>query len=709
MTTLQRKKTILETTYSNTIPSLTLIAATTLSSIANADIETVTVTANRYHQSLNEQTASISVVGLDQLELIAHTHINEALSQVPGAWISRGNGQEHLTAIRSPVLTGAGSCGAFYIAEDNIPVRATGFCNVNQLFDINTEQAQQIEVLRGPGMVIHGSDALHGVINVVSRAPSEQAEGSLSLEAGPHDYGRIKFSHSDTVGKHGYRISFNSAHDGGYKDNSGFDQQKLSARHDFQSGDLSFKTLLSVTNINQETAGFVVGTDAYKDESRKRENPNPEAFRDSQSVRLQTRISKALKNSGEFIVTPYARYTDMDFMMHFLPGTPLEENGQASAGVQSIFYRPISDKTTLSQGVDIEITDAWLEQSQEFGFSSFPAGKQYDYEVDAELIAAFISADHQATEALTLSSGIRYEFLEYDYDNRMIDGNTAEDGSICVNGFTNAVGCRYSRPADSTDSFENVSIQASARQIINDNLSTHIRLSHGFRAPQATELYRLQAGQNKADLESEEIDSIEWGLQGRSFETKGSLLDYSLTAFYMEKDNVIFQNSDRLNIDDGETKHYGLEYQLGWQINPQWQLSAAGTFSRQKYTNDVSTPGPGGTTIVPTSGNDIDTAPRRMSSVKLNWQPTLKNSIELEWLAMGSYYTNITNQNRYDGHDLLHLRIQHRVSDNLSLRFRINNLTDKDYAERADFSTFAGDRYFIGEPRSFYGEISLNY
>ena len=86
------------------------------------------------------------------------------MQRVPGTWISRGNGQESLTALRSPVLTGAGSCGAFYMAADNISLRAPGFCNVNQLFDANTEQAGRIEVLRGPATALYGSNAMHGVI-----------------------------------------------------------------------------------------------------------------------------------------------------------------------------------------------------------------------------------------------------------------------------------------------------------------------------------------------------------------------------------------------------------------------------------------------------------------------------------------------------------------------------------------------------------------
>jgi len=122
-------------------------------------------------------------VNKDELALTGHVHITEAMQRVAGAWISRGNGQESLPSLRSPVLTGAGSCGAFFMAADGISLRAPGFCNINQLFDANTEQAAAIEVIKGPATSLYGSNALHGVINILSAAPA--VENDLSVEAGP--------------------------------------------------------------------------------------------------------------------------------------------------------------------------------------------------------------------------------------------------------------------------------------------------------------------------------------------------------------------------------------------------------------------------------------------------------------------------------------------------------------------------------------------
>lgn len=288
-------------------------------------LETVVVSASRTQEAQRDVTASIAVISGEELERISAVHISEALNRLPGTWISRGNGQEHLTAIRSPVFTGPGSCGAFYFAEDGIPIRPSGVCNVNELSEINSEQAARVEVLRGPGTAVHGSNAQHGVINVISQPPPEKRETNLGLEAGPNRYARLLASHGDNQPGNAWRISVNAAHDGGYKDHSGFKQQKLSYRHDLEWSAVSLQSLLSINNLDQQTASFVVGKESYARTELKKENPNREAFRENRSARWYGRFDFAAANGDEVTITPFLRYQDMKFLQHFLVGQPLEE------------------------------------------------------------------------------------------------------------------------------------------------------------------------------------------------------------------------------------------------------------------------------------------------------------------------------------------------------------------------------------------------
>ena len=137
-------------------------------------LEEVVVTATRSDQQVQTLTSNIATVDEINLERVNHIHLNEVMQRVAGVWISRGNGQESLTAIRSPVLTGAGGCGAFLMAQDGIPLQASGFCNVNELFGAQSETASRIEVIRGPGSVLHGSNAMHGLINIITPPVSDR-------------------------------------------------------------------------------------------------------------------------------------------------------------------------------------------------------------------------------------------------------------------------------------------------------------------------------------------------------------------------------------------------------------------------------------------------------------------------------------------------------------------------------------------------------
>lgn len=65
---------------------------------------------------------------------------------------------------------------------------------------------------------------------------------------------------------------------------------------------------------------------------------------------------------------------------------------------------------------------------------------------------------------------------------------------------------------------------------------------------------------------------------------------------------------------------------------------------------------------------------------------------------MGEYYTNPENTAKYDGHNVFNLRTNWDVNEDLSLSLRILNVSDEEYAERADWTSFGGDRYFIGQP-----------
>jgi outer membrane receptor protein involved in Fe transport len=679
--------------FSRTIPFFITLAAFSVSSTANSnpnDIERISISANKQSTAIIDLSSNLSQIDQELLALISQEHVQQALIRVPGTWISRGNGQEHLSAIRSPVLTGAGACGAFFMAEDGLSLRAPGFCNTNQLFDSNTEQAAMIEVLRGPNSTLYGTNAVHGVINVLSPDALDNNTSSVALEAGPHDYSRAKFKVGNQSERQGILLYGNLAHDDGYKDDSGFDQQKINIIHQTENDKWRSKTMLAFSNLNQETAGFIQGQNSYKDESLKRSNPNPEAYRDARSFRAYSKLSYAPNNSSEFSLMPYLRWNDMQFLQHFLPWKSLEENSHRSIGLQAQFSKTYDDISLIS-GFDWDHTEGDLQETQAEAFSpTIPQGEHYNYSVQADIYSPFAQINWQVSEQSSVLAGLRYEHTDYDYNNRLSDGDACEVG---------VENCRFTRPTDSFLSFKEWSAKLGFNHQWTANHALFGQLAQGHRAPQVTELFRLQAGQTSAELDTETIDSLELGVRGL---LQGQELFYELNLFSMHKRNFIFQDSQRQNINGGETTHQGLEFSIKYTFLEQFYLNAAGSFAKHKYDNALTL------SRQNIQGNLIDTAPERMGSAQLGWKSKHGHTLELEWQHMGEYYLNPENTAEYSGHNLLNLRASVELSSQLRLSARLLNLSDADYAERADFA-FGNYRYFVGEPRSIFVGIQYQF
>jgi iron complex outermembrane receptor protein len=671
----------------------TLLAALTLLSGGTQGQETVlenvVVTATRRAQPAATLAGSIGVVDDTTLRQVGHRHPSEVLFAVPGTWISRGSGQEHLTAIRSPVLTGAGACGAFLMLEDGIPVRPVGFCNVNQLFEVNTEQAERIEVWRGAGSGLHGSNAVHGIINVLPRVTGSGLD--VSAEVWNEQYVRGMVGWSEQRDEHFKGLALVSASEAGGRDAAGFDSTKLNAHWGRPLAQGSLRVSLSGAYLNQDTAGFITGLNAYQDEVLAQSNPNPEAYRDATALRL---VAVWQRDLGPWAMDlrSYLRHSDMEFLQHFLPGQPVEENGQTSFGASLT----LADETRAGfrTGMDFEASTGYLREYQPrplttgsaFLQETRPAGAHYDYDVTAILLAPHVSYSWQLGERTELSAALRAEYLRYQYDNQMLDGNTRDDGTPCGFG-----GCLFSRPADRSDAFFNLAPKLGWVHELSANTRLFASLARGFRVPQATELYRLQRQQNVADLDTETLDAVELGV--RHSATRWSL---DAAAFAGRKRNFIFRDAAGFNVSDGRTRHLGVELDLAVRLAPRWDLQLATTYARHTYRFDRLA----GRGEIITAGNEVDTAPNTLGQLALHFRPLDSVDLQLRWLHQGSYFLDAANLHYYEGHDIADFRASIALSGGWTLQLAVDNVFDTRFADRADFA-FGTYRYFPDPGRRF--------
>ena len=624
------------------------------------------------------QPGSVATLDAGTIDQINADHPAEVLNALPGVNIQMNSGQEHLIALRSPVLTGGAGQGSFLILENGVPTRSPAFGNVNSLFEIHHEVAEAIEVVRGPGSAKYGSNAVHGLINIILGEPI--AGDFLDTRLSGSTLNRYKADLTGNLSE-AARLSLSLQDDAGWRDNTGVEQQKLSGSYAFEAAGWEGLAWLSASNLNQETGGFLQGYKAYRDDETATTNPNPEAYRDAQWAMGAIRLSREI-GAGDLTLTPFYRWQEMTFAQHFLPNGGVEENGHDGFGLMSKYEIEVSDTVTVRLGADVDIASGWLKETQlePFGFfpgdTRFPEGVHYDYDVDTTMFALWGEAEWALSETVTVLAGLRGETHDYDYETAVPPG---------VNG-------RFKVPDDREDSFDLLTPKLGAIWTPETSpVSYYVNYARGERAPQASDLYRLQSQQGIAEAEVETMDSVELGARGAIL---NDTLVFDIAAYYAEKGNFFFRDSDGLNVTDGSTRHQGIEANANWRISGTFSLAGSATYAEHTYTFDRVVAN-GSEVIV--SGNEVDTAPNWLADLTLRWQPTdaFETSVTAEYV--GEYYTNPANTEEYSGHLVTHMRASYAFDETLEAFVIVRNLFDLNYADRADYA-FGNHRYFPGEP-----------
>ena len=661
-----------------------------LDTLLLAGLTEVVVTAQRRPEPLLELAGSISQVAPRSDGRLDLDHYAAALNTVPGVFVQRGSGQESLIAIRSPVLTGGGACGAFLLLEDGLPLRPTGFCNVNEMFEVNTSQAASIEVLRGPASQSYGANGVHGAINVITPDVVDHDPMRFALESGSDDF----FGARVSIAGDRFAVQAMLRRDGGFRANSPVEEYKWNVAFDDVTNDGQLKLRLAATRLDQRTAGFVRGFEAYRDPLLRVSNPNPEAFRKAEAQRASMRWIREACDECREEWRAVLRRSQMTFLQHFLLGKPLESNEQTSARLGWQRSTPWSETLQATFGAEVEWADTSLLEVQAgptlegsaVARAIRPAGRHYDYQTTVAGIAlhAALQADYPS---YAWSFGLRADGTRYDYDNRMSTGNAAEDGTPCAFG-----GCLFSRPADRHDEFGNLSPRLELTWKAATQHRVYIAATTGFRPPEITELYRLQRSQQVADLDSENLRSIEIGWRHLSERNL-----WHIAAFDQRKRELILRDANGFNVTGGRTTHRGLEWEWRRQLGNAWLIGSSGTLARHRYDFDAVIEA--GETIV--RGRDVDTAPRRLHTLWLRWMPRPHWDLTLTGSDVGAYFADAANQYRYAGHRTARLAIGWQATPRWRLTLDIDNLTDERFADRADFAQ-GNWRYFPGRDRSAF-------
>jgi len=140
------------------------------------------VSASKFKQQLSDIPAAVSVITADDIRQMSARSVPEALRMVPGIQVSRSTGNNWAVSSR-------GFHGSF---SNKLLVMIDGRSIYSPLFagvfwdavDINMNDIERIEVIRGPGSTVWGANAVNGVINIITKAPVDMSGTDVYTEAG---------------------------------------------------------------------------------------------------------------------------------------------------------------------------------------------------------------------------------------------------------------------------------------------------------------------------------------------------------------------------------------------------------------------------------------------------------------------------------------------------------------------------------------------
>ncbi len=205
--------------------------------------ETIVVTADRTTEPLGDQSDSVTVITAQQLRVSQTPTVIEALRDVAGISVMQSGSPGHTSSI---FLRGANPAQVLVLV-DGIDVNNPFFGGVD-LSSMLTSGIERIEVVRGPQSPLYGTDAMAGVINIITGANKDSTLGTVNLEGGSHSTQRESVQLGEAHDKLHWSIAAGHIGTDGQFTNDEFRSTQLNGRIGFDLTPTSSITIHSLYN-----------------------------------------------------------------------------------------------------------------------------------------------------------------------------------------------------------------------------------------------------------------------------------------------------------------------------------------------------------------------------------------------------------------------------------------------------------------------------
>jgi vitamin B12 transporter len=591
------------------------------------DIGEVVVTAGRFEESIDDVGSSVSVVSDRDIEEKGNIEASDVLRNIPGLTVVRNGGLGGFTSV---YMRGAESYHTLVMidgVEMNDPISPARTFDWSNLL---TDDIERIEVVRGPQSTLYGSDAMGGVINIITKQGKGKPVFGATFEGGSYYTFKESLYSGGAFSRGDYSVNLSRVDSEGFsaaaggKENDGYYNTTFNGRVDI---DL-FQKLRWVNNLRYVDAWSALDNGSFDDD--------PNFTQDTKTFSGKTGLEHTIKDWWKYDLNfswlnmkrddrnPIDTFHPFDDSKDWFDGINYKGDWQNTV--------EMGDFSTLVGGVEYQ-----NEQGKSFSkmvsamgefISEFP-------KKSADTLGVYIQDTLKLWERLIIAFGGRYE------DHEIFGSHT--DYKVWGS---------YKVP----------------------KIDTRLKASigTGFKAPSIFQLYSIYGS---TDLMPEEARSYDIGFEQPLFDEK---LLADVTYFHNNFSDLIDWDDSLWkyrNISKAETR--GVETELNWAVF-QW-LNAGITYT-YLHTEDEST------------GRELDRRPMHTYGFNVSWYPTEKYIVRVDLMRVGErkdidYAKFPYEQITLNGYTKVDLSLHYKIRPACEIFGRVENLFDEKYQEVYGFNS----------------------
>jgi len=618
---------------------------------AAATMEEVVVTGTRFEERIERIPANITVIDEEDIRNSNARSIPDLLRSEEGIVVRDilGTGKTAQVDLR-----GFGEAAPYnvLVLVDGRRVNEIDLSGVDWT-QIPIEHIERVEILRGTGSVLYGDNAVGGVINIITKIPSQELALAAGATFGSYSFNAGRFSVGGGKGKFTGSLFGSYESTDGYRENNEFRAKDLGGRIIFDATDSLVFNLSGSYHADDYGLPGPLPKEELESSRRKSLDPTDEAETDDSYLKLG--FDMDLESYGNLVADLSYRERDSksDFPDPLFPYVLDSTVDTWAFTPRHVWRTDISGHgNTLIAGADLYRSEQDLKTfSGVFTAATTLSGVA---DISKDSYGLYLSDEFSITERLLLSLGARYEKAEYDLYQKDLSA------------FPLA-------PLDQTIKDSEPAYSAGLTWLYSGKSSLFARANRSFRFPLTDELVLFDYGVGKirvnTELEPQTGKHYEVGI--RHFFSP--LIQANVTLFRADINDEIFYNRATFtNENYEETLHQGVE--AGARAELFKVLTLFGNYTYEKATFE------GG----PFDGNDIPAVPRNKLNVGIRVHDVVPGLVfSALYNYIGSSYFISDQANRFEK-----LESYYTIDVRLSYAWKrinafvgVNNVTDKEYSE----------------------------